>query len=254
MNITHTEPDPKKLAGFWRIEEEPAINAGVPVVSVRKHEMMVIRKLLSKQTCTALIAMFNASQIEAPVSVNGLKDECFDIGSKRASGWSEYIAAKLSTIVLPHLGTLYCEDYTATDWWQSDRNRMHHVWEPVAVSPLLRFMRYQRDSEHYAHYDAGYFYDDGIHRTLKSIVFYLTTHKSGATRFINDGQHNVAVWRRNHDDWSRRAIDQEVSYCSYPEQGKALIFDHRLCHDVQQYDGAEGDRIIIRADIIYRPL
>lgn len=36
------------------------------------------------------------------------------------------------------------------------------------------------------------------------------------------------------------------------EKGKILLFNHRECHDVQQYDGAEATgRIIIRGDVIY---
>jgi ectoine hydroxylase-related dioxygenase (phytanoyl-CoA dioxygenase family) len=115
-------------------------------------------------------------------------------------------------------------------------------------------MRYNEDSEHFAHYDAGFFYPDSVYRTLKSMVIYLTTNDSGATRFIDDDQSDVHVWNRKHDDWNRRVYDSEVIYSSYPQKGSVLLFDHRLCHDVQQYDGKSGDRIIIRGDIIYETI
>ena len=126
-------------------------------------------------------------------------------------------------MIIPFLDIELMDNETSTDWWQDDH---HRIWEPVAISPMLRFMRYQNDSEHYSHYDAGYFYPDNIHRTLKSLVIYLTTNEGGATRFINDNQKFIPVWERNHSDWSRRAKETEIMYSSYPETGKAIIFNH----------------------------
>lgn len=246
--IMHTKPNAACLPGFWEIDETPAIDAGRCVVSDITDSIKIIEDVITLDTCLTLIDMFERSKISSPVSVNGLKDEVLGIGSKRASGWSEYIASQLTQLIVPQLGALVCDPFTATDWWQDGR---HAVWKPVMVSPLLRFMKYEKDSEHYAHYDAGFFYEDGRYRTLKSLVVYLTTNRIGATRFIRDGQENLPVWERKHDDWNRRAREDEVIYSSYPVQGKALVFDHRLCHDVQQFDGGEGVRIIIRGDIIY---
>ena len=121
---------------------------------------------------------------------------------------------------------------------------------------MLRFMRYDEDSEHYAHYDAGYFYPDNLYRTLKSMVIYLTTNQQGSTRFIKDNQSNIRVQERSHEDWSRRVLSDEVLFESYPEQGKVMLFNHRMCHDVQQFHrtGDEKYRIIIRGDVIYERL
>lgn len=248
--MIHTKPNKECLPGFWDINENPLIEGGNSKITFQSDSILTIENLLSEDTCDALIDLFEKSNISAPVSVNGLKDENYGIGSKRASGWSESMADQLSPLIITLLSNLNCTESTATDWWQDGKI---NEWEPVAVSPLLRFMKYEKDSEHYSHYDAGYFYQDNIHRTLKSLVIYLTTNKIGATRFIKDEQGNIPVWDRNHDDWNRRANDSEVLFESFPVKGKALIFDHRLCHDVQQYDGAEGYRIIIRADIIYKP-
>lgn len=260
--IKHTKPCASKLPGFWDIEEgrtnfrDLNLTFSEPTVSNITPSIQIMRDLLWPETCNKLIKLFEDSGISAPVSVNGLKDQDYGKGSVRASGWSPYLADQFTKAIIPYLGPLVCDEFTATDWWQPTDGEHHHYWEPVAVSPLLRFMKYEKDSEHYAHYDAGYFYDDGVHRTLKSLVIYLTTNDIGATRFIRDGQERVPVYERNHDDWDRRVEDDEVIYSSYPDKGKALIFDHRLCHDVQQYQpSVEGEvRIIIRGDIIYRPL
>jgi len=250
--IKHTKPNKSCIPGFWEIEEDPDVIPGdrniISRFNVDGNGVLMIHDFLSDKTCNILIKMFNKSKIQAPVSVNGLKDEVLGIGSKRATGWSENIANKLTKLILPYLPKLYCNELTATDWWQDGK---HKVWNPVAISPMLRFMRYEKDSEHYAHYDAGYFYDDNIHRTLKSFVLYLTTNNTGSTRFINDNQEKIPVWDRDHNDWSRRVNNDEILLESFPKKGKLLIFNHRLCHDVEQYDGQDGDRIIIRGDIIY---
>jgi hypothetical protein len=138
----------------------------------------------------------------------------------------------------------------STDWWQGDKLRT--IWYPVGFSPMLRFMRYDSGGQHYAHYDAGFIYPNDNYRTLQSVVIYLTTNTDGgATRFIEDNQMHLPVWERNHQDWTREVQPSEVLYSSQPQMGKMLIFDHRLCHDVEMYRGNDP-RIIIRGDIVFQ--
>jgi hypothetical protein len=113
-------------------------------------------------------------------------------------------------------------------------------------------MRYSAGGQHYGHYDAAYFYPDNQHRTLLSLVIYLSTHThSGATRFLEDHQQHVPVWDRDHTDWTVEAGEEEVIARIYPEKGSILVFPHRQCHDVQAFAGP-GERIIIRGDIIFK--
>ena len=35
-----------------------------------------------------------------------------------------------------------------------------------------------------------------------------------------------------------------------PAAGDALVFDHRICHDVERWDGP-GERVIVRGDVVY---
>ncbi|WP_246048862.1 2OG-Fe(II) oxygenase [Leptospira sarikeiensis] len=192
------------------------------------------------------------SMILAPVSINGLMDQSYGIGSKRATGWSLQLSDMLSEFIIPHLNEKFCSAKTSTDWWQENPKK-NQAWLPVQVSPLFRFMKYESGGEHYAHYDAGFMYEDGIHRTLKSFVIYLTTNQSGATRFIRNHLEDIDVWDRDHSDWNRRALKEEVLYSFLPQEGSILIFDHRICHDVDVYLGEENlPRIIIRGDIIYQ--
>lgn len=247
--LTHSKPDPSKVPGFWDIPHAPMLLPG------ERHDVFVNNKILISDgvlhddTCDSLADMFLNSGISAPVSVNGLiTDDTYGKGSVRATGWSEQIADMLAGLIVPQLAVMHCDDGTATDWWQEG---MHRTWQPVAISPMLRFMA---DSQHFAHYDAAYMYPDGIHRTLKSVVIYLTDNPSCATRFVSDGQGRLPVWERNHEDWSRPVRNEEILLLSHSKKGRVLIFDHRLCHDVQKYDGAYGDRIIIRTDVIYKKI
>jgi hypothetical protein len=116
-------------------------------------------------------------------------------------------------------------------------------------------MRYPPGGRHLCHHDAGYDYGDG-RRTLMSVVLYLTGDPAldrgagGATRLIRDGQEAVAVWDRDHRDWDRDTHPDEVLVAVTPERGAALLFDHRIGHDVERWDGP-GPRIVIRADVVY---
>jgi ectoine hydroxylase-related dioxygenase (phytanoyl-CoA dioxygenase family) len=111
-------------------------------------------------------------------------------------------------------------------------------------------MRYEPGGQHHGHYDAGFDYGDG-RRSLLSVVFYLTaTVHSGATSFLRDGQQGRPMAERHLGDWVRAARDDEVLCAVHAEPGDALVFDHRLCHDVQRWEGP-GPRLIVRGDVVY---
>ena len=61
------------------------------------------------------------------------------------------------------------------------------------------------------------------------------------------------MWERSHEDWIREVEDSEVVTAVRPTRGSAMIFDHRLCHDVEAYSG-DVSRIIVRGDIIFEAL
>jgi hypothetical protein len=248
----HITPTSNCIPGFWEV---PKTELKLKSHNVVKTEIMThvksLEGILDDDSCDAIISLFNSSKIESAVSVSGLMNDSYGVGSIRTTGWSLDIANELTKLIIPHLEIKMCDDLTPTDWWQNDGGKL---WKPHSVSPLLRFMRYNKDSEHYAHYDTGYIYDSNF-RTLKSMVIYLTNNKIGATRFIEDYQQNIPIQFRHHHDWHSRVDKSEIIASCYPEKGKVLLFDHRLCHDVEKYDGMESSgRIIIRGDIIYERL
>lgn len=254
--ITHDAPDMSKVAGGWSPTEAQSClilgNKRIPLTDNIYKGVYLSKWVLSEFACDSVNAMMEQAPNFAPVSVQGMQDikDQSDIGSFRATMWNPYLATQLERLFawtdFPKWRN--CEDTTPTDWWQHGK---HREWAYAGVSPMLRYMKYKTAGKHNCHYDAGFIYPDTNYRTLMSFVLYLSTNATGATRIIRDGQEALPVWERNHDDWSRDVRPDEVLAESYPMKGSVLFFDHRIPHDVQKYDGAEGDRIIIRGDLIY---
>ena len=86
------------------------------------------------------------------------------------------------------------------------------------------------------------------------MIFFLSDAAgSGATRFIADGQGELRSAARDFDDWSRAPRADEVLVRCEPRAGDALVFDHRLCDDVERWEGP-GARVSVRADVVYEAI
>ncbi|MDB4934109.1 MAG: hypothetical protein JWP87_1081 [Labilithrix sp.] len=206
-----------------------------------------VTRAITHGDCRRLREAMDSFAHAEPVGVTGVREahDAYGIGSVRATAWSPELARALGKRLRPALPSVrFLDDFTPTDRFG------HRTYRLVGLSPLLRFMRYEPGGRHLCHYDAGFDYGDG-RRTLLSAVFYLTdAPDSGATRFVRDGQDSLPVRERDFSDWSRDTRDDEVVLCVHPARGDVLVFDHRLCHDVQRWDGP-GARVIIRADVVY---
>lgn len=253
-----SKPDIDNLPGGWEPEVgQLPFMSRVKVIDLGNSEAWVVQNALSINQCNELIEFMKKSPRLEAVSIQGRKDiPDSRIGSSRTTVYS----TELADIIFESFGHLLPEYFmtnnlTPTDHWQQqERNDDCYVWKLRGMSPMLRFMKYLDGGEHYAHYDAGYIYEDPRQRTLKSVVIYLTTNKTGATRFIEDKQSHIPTADRIHEDWLRRVEDNEVIHANLPVKGDILIFDHRFCHDVQQFIpelGVDEERIIIRGDLIY---
>lgn len=253
-------PDMNKLPGGWipdTMNIELNINSETTVVNVPNVPgAYVIKNALTDTDCDKLIELFLSSHIAAPVSVQGNKDVPDDrIGSVRATGWCLNLSSKLWKLMKPFVPKEKLVNiFTSTDWWQNGKQEQLPKWKAIGLTPMLRFMKYEKNGQHYAHYDAGYIYRNPDYRSLMSFVLYLTTNtEGGATRFINDKQQDIPVYERNHEDWTREVNTDEVIAANYPVKGDILFFDHRICHDVESYHG-NGPRIIIRGDILFESM
>jgi NAD+ synthetase len=208
-----------------------------------------VHGVLTRGDCARLVSAMDGAETE-PVGVTGVRDG-YGIGSVRATAWSAPLAAELFARLAPALPSVrFAGELTPTDAFATAAREGHRSWRIVSLSPVLRFMRYEPGGRHLCHYDAGFDYADG-RRTLLSVVFYLSdAPRSGATRFVRDGQEALPISQRDFSDWSRDTREDEVVLRVQPTAGDVLVFDHRLCHDVERWEGP-GARAIIRADVVY---
>lgn len=250
-------PPPGALPGEW---DPPPIAlaavAGLPrweAVGLPHGFAIRIRAALGAADCERLREAMARAGCAEPVGVTGIRDG-YGIGSMRATAWSPELASALCERIRPALPSVrFLDERSFTDAFATDTREGHRSWRLVGMSPLLRFMRYSPGGRHLCHYDAGYDYGDG-RRTLLSVVFYLSdAPASGATRFVRDGQELMRSCERSFDDWARDTRDDEVIASVRPVAGDVLVFDHRVCHDVERWDGP-GDRVIIRADVVYEAI
>lgn len=185
-----------------------------------------------------------------PVSITGMSGNWQPgdpIGSYRASNYTqEYADVLWNRIKHAFPNVRVFNDKDNTDWDD------HEEWEPIGVSPLLRFIKYTEGGWLVVHYDAPYVESDDV-RTLQSLVVYLDHNNvtGGATRYLNDPQAHIPVAQRELKDEQRAANEDEVRIRFAPDNGYGVVFDHRLLHDAELVQG-EGQKVIIRTDIMYR--
>lgn len=186
-----------------------------------------------------------------PVSITGMSGnwkEGDPIGSYRASNYTPEYANVLWERIKDQIpAQRVFTDADNTDW------DGHEVWEPIGISPLLRFIKYTDGGWLVVHYDSPYVESEDV-RTLQSVVIYVQqsdTITGGATRYMTDPQAGTPIAARNLNDQARPATEDEVRLRFSPEEGTAVIFDHRLLHDAELVKG-EGSKVIIRTDILYR--
>jgi hypothetical protein len=269
MELIEKRPPVGSLPGEWEPSKLIRIAESGPQPRVRQLDVdphstvLFAEDVLGSDDCRILREAFLDSNCGCAVDVFGFSGEhqghglktadCDDsMGSLRATAWSPELADQLWKRLCPLIpATREMFDITATDWHAPVA---HRKWGKLALSPVLRFMSYIAGGQHCCHYDNSFDYGDG-RRTLMSVVFYLTSvgpKEGGATRFVRDGQENLPIGQRSFADWTRLTEPHEVIERVPPIQGSALVFDHRLCHDVEQYHGSTP-RVIIRGDVVFIP-
>jgi len=246
-------PPPGVLLGEWDpppLELDPV--SGVPAGEPLAAGGLALRvpALLSPADGARLEGAFRAAGGAERVGEQGTPGSAGQ-GSERRTAWAPELASALWQRLRPCVPSVrFLDAFSATDAFATASRRGYRSWRAVGLSPILRFMRYEPGGAHAPHYDAGHDYGDG-RRTLLSVIVFLTDAAgSGATRFIADGQGAVPIAARVFADWSRTPRPDEVLARCEPRAGDALVFDHRLCHDVERWDGP-GARVSVRADVVY---
>lgn len=266
-------PPEDSVPGWWRppddlLPDRAAAAAATSAIAVLHSERIdilsswavVTPPVLDVDETNRLLDAMRDHATPAPVGVTGAigrPNKADGIGSFRATAWSPDLADALWRRLKPAVPSVrFLAPHDATDGYATDTRVGYRSWRVVGLSPLLRFMRYEAGGHHLVHYDAGYDYGDG-RRTLLSVVLFLTgddePSHGGHLRFVDDRQAGFAVWERNHEDWDRPTMPHEVVAAIAPTRGAAVVFDHRLPHDVEPWNGPKA-RAIIRADVVYEAI
>lgn len=208
--------------------------------------LQYFNQILTKQECTELVALINTHKL-VPTGKDGYTNS-YQTGREASSWRLSVFNQSLADILwwrikefIPAIRIMQPHD--KTDFYP------HEVWTPVGLSPLIRFIKYLEGGELIPHYDAPFAYSD-TQKTLMSVVIYLTTNKSGATRIIIDPQDRKPFAQRSFQDWLRPASNQEVEQSFLPQEGSGIIFDHRTLHDAEAVAPGEV-KIILRTDIVF---
>jgi len=205
--------------------------------------------LLAPDECEALLAeaLRNPS---LPAGRHGsTRDADLDEGacSWRSSVFDERLAAALWARLAPVVPPVrWLDEHASTD------GQGHPAWRAVGVSPLFRFIRYERGGWLVPHHDAGHDAGDGLHHTLMSVLIYLTapTSSGGATRFLLDPQRHLPTSERRFADGEFSPSPRDILLALRPSLGSALLFDHRLPHDAEFWAEA-SPRLVLRTDIVF---
>jgi NAD+ synthetase len=215
-------------------------------VSVKvKDSVYNLSGILVPKECEELVN-FLQSQTWVPTGKDGYTktfNEDQTPGSYRISSFSQSLADLLWYRLQQFLpATRIMTEADKTDF------HPHSVWTPMGISPVFRFIKYEKGGELIPHFDAPYVYHDGK-KTLMSLVIYLTTNKTGATRIIKDNQDTLPFSERSFQDWLRPAKTEEIISSIKPTSGCGIMFDHRILHDGEEV--SEETKIILRTDIIF---
>lgn len=224
---------------------EPVDRFVVNGINEQHHLVQVVDNLIPLRVREVLIQGLRQNAWQA-VGLDGYANQPYEqIGNYRLSNYNEGFAQALWKRLKPFVeiprrfGPLTPTDHDG-----------HFNWRAVGINPLMRFIRYKEGGQLVAHYDASYV-ESHERRSLMSLVIYLTSNSSGATRFIRDPQAGKPMDQMNFSDWDRVADTNEVLFSNQPQAGSAILFDHRILHDGQPIDQGEEDKIIIRTDLMF---
>jgi hypothetical protein len=166
-----------------------------------------------------------------PVGVSGFKNPEGRIGSNRFCTMSSILADFFTNII-----------------FDSEMLDAHAEYGNfLKVSKYFRAMKYTSGGEHFPHYDSDFVV--GRKRELltrMSLVAYGNDCETGEIAFIRDGHDDGS-----RQDWERQANDSEIFLKIAPKVGRIVVFDHKICHTVLPYIDKEGERRILRGDLIF---
>eukprot|EP00301_Raphidiophrys_heterophryoidea_P009102 c13425_g1_i1.p1 GENE.c13425_g1_i1~~c13425_g1_i1.p1 ORF type:complete len:315 (-),score=66.99 c13425_g1_i1:160-1104(-) len=138
---------------------------------------------------------------------------------------------------------------------------MEGVWEPVGLNDLFRVCRYKPGGHFAPHFDGNLVHSPD-HQSFKTLMLYLNDgFEGGSTNFIHEDQqlHQVKIPPRSAglaEDTRFEARPESVYLRVKPEQGMAIVFNHRILHEGEVLKGSnnsvqEVEKWIMRTEVMY---
>lgn len=218
--------------------------------STRNGNIVKIENIISEEELSMLAGIFNTSE-KKTANVHGRLNamDTLNSGSKRVSWYSVEFADILWARIRNHIDVMFQDNGEGyTQYGMGGWNRA------VGINPLMRFIGYTDTGMLVPHYD--YEYTTGDYRSMMTVVIYLTTNETGATRFIKDERGPKA----GIEDWqyidavkfNETCTDEDFILKNQPVSMTAVVFPHYTLHDCEEVVGEH--KLIIRTDIMCESL
>lgn len=200
---------------------------------VNNVKINLIDNLLTKKEINELKRIQSINK-KVPVGIDGFVKN-YKLG--------DFIQSYRSTIYSEHIANVIFQriKHILSDI-ESPYHEKGNLFTPITVNPSMRFIEYNKNGQLIPHYDFPYVKNDK-ELTLLTLVIYLDTRKSGATRFIKEYRTN------DYSDLKKIADPKDVLLSINPCSGKALLFQHQILHDS---DVVLDKKLILRTDIIFK--
>lgn len=216
---------------------------------------VTIDDVLDDDTCRAL-AQAAAQATRVAVDAHGRPTASTTSPSTRLSWWDPVLAERLWEQLrgaIPPVRVVRDDDAIDSGEPGAPGDRWP-VWRPVGVSPYVRVLVGEAGQWLVPHVDTAFDVGDGLHRTLQSVLIAIDVPDpmaGGRTRFLVDPWRHLPVAERPLLDEPVPAAAHRVLAAVTHRRGRALVFDHRLLHEQETFDGP-GVRVLLRTDIVYR--
>lgn len=200
--------------------------------------LMLLKGFFSPEECAYYRKEFESMGLR-PVHESGYRDNFRN--NERVAAMGPDLAAELYQRVLPFLDKEMIVD--------SDNDDLYFpgckgTWSPRGCNDCFRFCRYQPGGHFSPHVD-GEFIKSTELRSMKTMMIYLNGDFSGGfTNMLDENVESVM-----DEDGKRHGDPKAVLLQVRPEEGMAIVFDHKMLHEGTSL--LTGYKYILRTEILY---
>lgn len=227
--------------------------------STEYNNVVVINNIISNEECNTLLQIYeNNVNDKVQANVYGYRDELKTnhSGSDRLTLYSVELSELIYKRILPYIPQIISGD-THKNLTVDDCSVLY---KSVGVNPSFRYIAYGSGGMLVPHYD--YPFKDNVYDgiTLYTVVLYLTSNTTGATRFFKDCNADIPWQDRDISDMSyedsmtfnKNLTEDDILVYNVPVGCSIAIFPHGMLHDCSEVIGEQ--KIIMRTDVMYKQI